>query len=426
MGRSMIVLPLALLAGSAAYAARPSIGTVVVGQDPVTRMVTVDYTLANGPAVVTMDVRTNGVSVGGRNLRRMAGDVNRKVATAAGQITWMPEDGLLADGRVEIAATNVVVTAWALDAPPDYMVADLCFTSTVKFYPSAEALPEDVTNDMFKTDFLVMRKIPANGVIWRMGSPTTVAQRQDNETPHYVKFTNDYYIGVFEVTQRQYERVFGSPTSSGANCHWTFTNVTDWACRPIEGIKWDYLRGSQNGWPDKMHDNSPSFGPGKFRSFTGIAFDLPTEAQWEYACRAGTGTVWYDGKNSYVKANFEKLAWYDENAAEGYGEAQTHPVGMKKPNAWGLYDMYGNVQEWCLDWYETPYSVDDAEANLVVDPTGPAADYNADGTINYRRIARGGSFKQAYWRSYSAYRNAANKNTEDTYGFRLCCPAKVP
>ena len=107
---------------------------------------------------------------------------------------------------------QAVVTAWATNAPPNYMVVSLTAEKTIRFYANAESVPFGITNDLYKTDEMVFRKCPAANVEWRMGSPVTPAESgrdATSEVPHYVTHGEDFYIGVYEVTQRQYERVRG-------------------------------------------------------------------------------------------------------------------------------------------------------------------------------------------------------------------------
>ncbi|MBP5320757.1 MAG: formylglycine-generating enzyme family protein, partial [Kiritimatiellae bacterium] len=128
----------------------------------------------------------------------------------------------------------------------------------------------------------------------------------------------------------------------------------------------------------------------------GLEFRLPTEAEWEYACRAGT-TGAYGGTGG-----LDEMGWYSNNSG-----SKTHSVGQKKPNAWGLYDMHGNVWEWCADWY------DDYPPGSVTDPTGPAFGGN--------RVLRGGGWCNLALHCRSAYR--LRDLPGGRYGFRLVCSA---
>ncbi len=138
---------------------------------------------------------------------------------------------------------------------------------------------------------------------------------------------------------------------------------------------------------------------------TGRVYRLPTEAEWEYACRSGTTTRYYFGDDS---ADLGDYAWYRGNT-EGMGEGRTHRVGEKRPNAWGLYDMHGNVLEWCSDWYGSDYYAN----SPLEDPTGPES--------GSQRVARGGR-----WRSTAKFCRSAPRNRlsprnrwSERLGFRL-------
>ena len=155
-----------------------------------------------------------------------------------------------------------------------------------------------------------------------------------------------FYMGVYEVTQEQYEAVMGKIPSA-------FKGEQN----PVENVSWDDAVEFCKGVSQK----------------TGTAVSLPTEAQWEYACRSGSEKVFSYG-DDVDYGNLGDHAWYANNS-----ESKTHPVGQKKPNAWGLYDMHGNVWEWCGDWHAGSY------ANTGTrDPQGPAA-----GSL---RVLRGGSW----------------------------------
>ncbi|MBO6004730.1 MAG: formylglycine-generating enzyme family protein, partial [Verrucomicrobia bacterium] len=151
-----------------------------------------------------------------------------------------------------------------------------------------------------------------------------------------------YYIGVFECTQKQWELVMGTKPS------W-YNNATYYATRPVETISFSMIRGSgDDGWPAYGHAVDASSFMGKLQAKTGLTFDLPTEAQWEYACRAGTQTPLYSGAeltSMSICPNVDALAWYGGN------EIFLHPVGLKEANCWGFYDMVGNAEEMCLDYW---------------------------------------------------------------------------
>jgi formylglycine-generating enzyme required for sulfatase activity len=166
-----------------------------------------------------------------------------------------------------------------------------------------------------------------------MGSPESDAQHQEREQPqHYVRISQGFYIGKYEVTQAQWTAVMGTDDPS----YFEGNN------RPVEQVLWSDCV----GFITKL--NNMDLGLGTFR--------LPTEAEWAYACRAGTTTPYHWGD-----ANINDYAWYKGNSGD-----QTHDVGQKLPNLWGLYDMSGNVYEWCQDWYSSTYP-----PGPQVDPIGP-------------------------------------------------------
>jgi formylglycine-generating enzyme required for sulfatase activity len=207
---------------------------------------------------------------------------------------------------------------------------------------------------------------------------------------HQVKLTKPFYLGVYQVTQEHYERVMGTHPLMHINPS-NFRSERN----PVEKVTWrDAVRFCRNlsDYPEEKK--------------AGRVYRLPTEAEWEYACRAGTTARFSFGDD---ESKLGEYAWYQQNSG-----STTHPVGEKKPNAWGLYDMHGNVWEWCADWYgDYP--------NGMVDPVGPA-------TGSYR-VIRGGcwSLRAALCRSADRggdgpdYRN-------DGLGFRvaLSSPSGIP
>jgi len=218
-----------------------------------------------------------------------------------------------------------------------------------------------------------------------MGSPTDELGRYDDETQHQVILTQGYWLGKYEVTQAQYEAVMG-------------TNPSDFkgADLPVEQVSWnDAVKFCE--WLTAQERAAG-------RLPEGYEYTLPTEAQWEYACRAGTTTALNSGKNlsnSSKCSEMDEVGWYKYNSDE-----TTHPVGQKLPNAWGLYDMHGNVWEWCLDWYGA------YPTSSVTDPKGPST--------GSRRVVRGGSWYNLAGSCRSANRgNGIPSDISYSRGFRV-------
>jgi len=195
----------------------------------------------------------------------------------------------------------------------------------------------------------------------------------DERPVHQVRISQPFYLGKYEVTQEQWQAVMGRNPSR-------FTGAPT---LPVEQVSWEEVQ---------------TFVRALNAREGGTAYRLPTEAEWEYAARAGSTTTYSFGSKASKLGDY---AWYGDNAG-----GRTHPVGQRKPNAWGLYDMHGNVWEWVQDWYG-PYEVDE-----VTDPPGPATD-------SYR-IYRGGGWGTFAGNCRSSERNFDMPDTRLAgLGFRL-------
>ena len=285
----------------------------------------------------------------------------------------------------------------------------------------------DLTNDNCRTTELWLRYIPAG--TFMMGSPEYEWGRIDWEVQHKVTLTKPFYIGVFECTQKQWEYVMGDRPSY-------FNNDDYYATRPVEQVSYDMIRGSNQGagWPSSNAVDDDSF-MGVLRAKTGLEFDLPTGAQWEYSCRAGTITALNSGKdliaidlyyhyeNYETDTNMDEVGRYALNSNLGNdsqdSEASqgTAKVGSYLPNTWGLYDMHGNVYEWCLDWWDaSAYS-----SSAVTDPVGLT-----ESRYSYR-LKRGGSFRSENTACRSAnMENDKSSTYRDNVGFRIVCLSLPP
>jgi formylglycine-generating enzyme required for sulfatase activity len=222
-----------------------------------------------------------------------------------------------------------------------------------------------------KMDFV---PIPAGSFL--MGSGPDGGD-EDEMPMHKVAIAKPFSIGTYEVTQEQWVSIMGTNPSSFKG-----------AKLPVETVSWNectrYLV--------------------KLGERTGRTFSLPTEAEWEYACRAGTTSRWSFGSSDEYAIDY---AWIGSNSL-----GITHPVGGKKPNPWGLYDMHGNVWEWCADWYASPYPAGD-----VVEPKGPSSGNS--------RVLRGGGWGDPPGSIRSAYRNCIGPDTgHNGIGFRCVMQAR--
>jgi len=405
---------LSLIIGFAAthsVIAAPTVANVTMSQESVAGSVEISYEITGEPGIITVDIRTNNVSIGDENIHFLTGDVNRKIVPDgkvhkihwAARKSWKPS--------VPTQNLTAVVRAWSLDAPPDYMVVDLDYDGVVSFYTSEAALPYEITDPLLKTEYLVMRKVPAQGIVWMMGTA-----QNGTTAKHKVSFSADYYIGVYEVTLGQFRRITGAYPKNAP-----YTDKPNAEVYPAGMIGFEDVRDMD--WPN--HEGDPHYVSEGTVCYAmrakagGIQFDLPTEAQWEYACRSGFGGTLLGDGSGFTEENACKMGWNKSNS-----DNQAHPVGEKKCSIWGLYDMHGNMAEWTLDR--------DSKADRSIgagipaeDPMGPTTDYD-----QYKmRMACGGCFSRGYSTTRCDGRISSGSETIYTskeYGMRFCCPARVP
>ena len=288
--------------------------------------------------------------------------------------------------RKELIPGGVTIYAYKRkDAPPQiylgekmYCVIDVSGGENAASYPVTylDSASTAVWGDEYKTTKIVLRRIEP-GTFDMSGRTTTL--------------TKPYYMGVFPVTQKQYQLVTGSDPSSYKG-----------DMRPVESVSWNTIRGNSStyDWPTVKTLDPNSF-VGRIQVRTGLSFDLPTEAQWEYACRAGTTGDFNNG------SSIKLLARCSSNDRRG-GFTKHTKVGSYLSNSWGLYDMHGTVYEWCLDWYG---GIDTQAA--VSDPNG--ADSGS------MRVRRGGYWNGSGSDCASGRRSLNGSPYEGSdCGFRLC------
>jgi len=272
-----------------------------------------------------------------------------------------------------ILAASCVGTALAQTPPSSPVVAPVVTPAPVFGRGAAAGQPSFVN-----TVGIRMVLIPAGE--FEMGSSKSESWRYDEEKLHPVKITKPFYLAATEVTQAQFEAVMRKNPSYYKG-----------ASQPVEHVTWfDALEFCR-----------------RLNFMDGRAYRLPTEAEWEYACRAGTDDKFYSGDND---ADLFKAAWVG-----GVSSSHTHPVAKLAPNNFGLFDMLGNVYEWCGDYYDANYYLKSPKIN----PAGPS-----QGT---ERVIRGGAYNEYLQNVRCAYRTGKDPTkTQANLGFRIACDVPPP
>ena len=267
------------------------------------------------------------------------------------------------------------------------------FAAEAKSALEVQALPESPKpRDQFINSIGMELVFLPPGTFW-MGSPDDEADRSSSEVRHEVELTRGFWLGKYEVTQREWIALMGKNPSSFPNLY-----------APVEKVSWNEVTEFCDKLTEREHHSG---GLDK-----GWKYSLPTEAQWEYACRAGTETPFFWGTTLNGKrANCDGTNPYGTEISGPYLQ-RTSTVGSYRANSWGLYDMHGNVYEWCLDWYGE-YEVGKP------DPHGPASGES--------RVFRGGSWdgRARLCRSANRYGNDP-ENSNDHIGFRVATVPKQP
>ncbi|MBR5901196.1 formylglycine-generating enzyme family protein [bacterium] len=314
------------------------------------------------------------------------------------KVIWTPSSDL----TLKSSNLKIKVSAADITSEATYLVVDLSGGTGASSYPVSylSSVPEGGWGNEYKTTKLVLRLVQPG--TFTMGSPSDEIGRDTSasgELQHQVTLTKPYYIGIFEMTQGQYERIMGKNPA----------DIVIAQDHSVNEVSYDMIRGTNQGqnWPADNNVDSDSF-IGVLRNKTGLVFDLPTEAQWEYACRAETTTALNSGKdltNATVCPNMAEVGRYTHNTTDGKGNYFVAP-GQYLVNNWGIYDMHGNLAELCLDYY-AGYSADSQ-----TDPKGPST-----GTL---RVQRGGDWEDIASECRSARRVGIDSNYHhQTFGFRV-------
>lgn len=258
------------------------------------------------------------------------------------------------------------------------------------FWACAPAVADEARQPVI-TNSIGMKLVSIPAGVFEMGSEEG---NEDERPVHPVSLTKPFFLGQTEVTQEQWQKVMGT---------------TPWRnqiyVKEGPGVAASYVN-----WDDAVQfcQKLTEMEKRSSKPPAGRVYRLPTEAEWEYACRAGADTKWSFGDD---EGALKEYAWYDGNAS-ATADRHSHEAGSRMPNAWMLHDMHGNVREWCSDWYDRRYSVSASTSASIVDPKGPAA-----GTF---RVVRGGSWFVYPFLCRSAARTSSPPSVRSSaIGFRV-------
>ena len=267
--------------------------------------------------------------------------------------------------------------------------------------PAAE--PKTITNSIG----MKLVQIPAG--TFKMGSPRSEAERDDKELRHEVKISTPFYMGALEITQAEYVGVMKDAPKFRNRAAFKGDD------NPMENVEWKSARQFCERLSARAAEKK-----------AGRTYRLPSEAQWEYACRGGKSTPFHAGESlSSKQANFNGGYPYGK-AEKGQYLRKTIKGGSYQPNAFGLYDMHGNVAEWCADWYDPKYYEDSPEEDPLGPPFGVVdTRFTNFDKNNFFVVVRGGSWVDDARACRSAYRFRAMPNTQyRLIGFRVVCEVK--
>jgi len=260
--------------------------------------------------------------------------------------------------------------------------------------PAAADDPKELSLDLGQGVKLELVLVPA-------GTFTMGERGLAEEGPlHEVTISKTFYMGKYEVTQEQYQTLMGSNPS-----HFKLGPKN-----PVESLSWDKAK----EFCAKLGEKTGRGDPKRLKSRWGTLVRLPTEAEWEYACRAGTRTTYSSGNDV---ESLRKVGWISPTG-EALADAPTKPVGSFLPNAFGLYDMHGNVYEWCQDWFDPTFYANSPK----VDPVN-LKEFVPPGRKEAEPVLRGGSAGSPPGKARAAYRNHYNRIGKHTIGFRVVVEA---
>lgn len=420
---------LAGLATAATGATAPQILSLSLTQPAQTRQAEIAYSI-DGAGFATFQFKTNGVDIlHALSVRAVTGDINCFLPTD-GTYTFTWDAGSDMPERV-LTNLTVEMTLWSPATPPTWCAVGLTDSEAPLYWYGKESeVPYGITDSRWKESWLLLRKVPDSGgqrVV--QGSPSVETGRSANEAIRWVRITRPFYLGIYQITQQQWQNVMGGTPPA----YWSSPTWRDQ--RPVEQVSYNTIRGSVAqgvDWPGSGALVAQGSFMDKLRERVGrcLEFDLPTEAQWEYACRAGTLSAWNNGTTITAAGNDDNLNLLGRNSYNGgqfvdsnnnkrnpdavlggvvavTTSNATAAVGSYLPNAWQLYDMHANVWEWCLDWY-----VADMTSYAGDDPIGPVS--------GSERVVRGGCLNNGCSSCRSARRDpkAATTATKDV-GFRV-------